>query len=430
MVAKLGNFLVDIETNVNERGIKSLTKSLKSLTKGAAGVGLALAGVTAGAGYGFAKFIKSTVDEASELGKLAKDLDTTTTFIETFMRASKLAGSSTEEAVSTIRTLNKEVEAFRWGEGNPKAFGMLGINMGDFNNNFENNFNVIRRKFNEKTALQRLYFIDQIGLGEQMLRVLRLTDEEYTDLVKTSQKAPLLSQEQLDSADKYKKSLIEIDQTLTGLKRNLILGATPAFSKFSDEMIKLFNDPAFQKNVTKVFEELLKILPEIIKILPDFAKAIIKIADFLVPDSTGNPTVDKSFFARAGSKALNVLSGGFMVDSVAGTTFEQRMSPKNRRGAAIQNKVNRRAATKSEISEQDLLDHERTYGSNVTRIINAKSSSTPTNINNSYTINVPVQNAGGNLDQTKMNDFARIIGNEIDRRNQEASQNFKSGRIR
>ena len=115
MAANLGDFLVNIKTEADDKGLKNYTKTLFRISKGAAKLGAGITASLGAAGFGFAKFITGVASDTAELGRLAEDLGISTQSLESFTRAFDVVGAGAGEAVNTIRTLKTEVEAFKLG---------------------------------------------------------------------------------------------------------------------------------------------------------------------------------------------------------------------------------------------------------------------------------------------------------------------------
>lgn len=256
MAANLGDFFVNITTKVKDTDAKKLASTLGSLTKSAAKIGTTFAASIAAASYGFAKLIGNTALETAELGRLSKDLGVSADFLQIFTRSFETVGAGADEAINTIRTLKTEIESFKIGKGNFEAFGMLGLNPQSFGNDVSKNFDVVRKRFGTLTDAQRLYWVTQIGLGEKSLRVLRLNDKEYNDLIATSRRAPLATDKQIKDSERYTQNINKLSQSFEGLKRSVLVSTLPTFEKFLDRLDTLFQDKKFQDNIGKFFDVL------------------------------------------------------------------------------------------------------------------------------------------------------------------------------
>ena len=425
MVAKLGDFLFDIDTEVNDRGIKNLAKDLGGLTTKAVKFGGVLAGAVAGAGAGFIKLVKSTVEETAELGRLAEDLGTTTTFLQTFTRSFETVGAGASEAINTIRTLQKEVAAFRIGEGNTKAFGLLGTNIQAFGSDVANNFDVVRNAFKGLDKQNQLLFSGMIGLGEKALRVLRLTNKEYEDLSDTSREFPLATKRQVESAKQFDRGLTRLGQSFKAFKLNLVSEVTPAFTDFVNEMIKLFGSRQFQDDVGNFFDSIFKDgLPKIVKATPIIVNSIGEIASSISGlVSNLNELGNNPFIKALGSGAkgiggaFNFVAGG-IGRGVAGAISDQE----DRKVLPLRDPKNTGGGFRFEPLQTEI---DAAVIKATTRVSqrNLQVSSGGNNI----TVNVPVQRLGA--DVTDEDRLARKIADEIDRTMKDATENLKTGVI-
>lgn len=424
MVAKLGDFLVEIDTEVNDRGIKNLTKSLGGLTTKALKFGGVLTGAVVGAGAGFVKLVKSTVEETAELGRLAEDLGTTTTFLQTFIRSFETVGATGEEAISTVRTLQKEIEAFKLGKGNIEAFGILGINPQNLGSDVARNFDVIRKRFNSLTAAQRLYFVEQVGLGEKALRVLRLTDEEYASLAETSREFPLATKKQVESARAFDRGMTRLGQSFKAFKLVLVSEVTPAFTDFVNEMIKLFASDEFRSNVSKFFSQIFdEVLPKIVKATPIIINSIGNIASSI----TGlieslNKLGDNPFIKGLGNvaggigKAYTGIFGG--IGELGADIIN---SQRDREALPLRDKKDIGGGFKFGVSRDDPEVQALARRAIASRNADIKIGG------NDITINVPVQKLGTPI--TDEDRLAIKIADELDRTLKDTTENLKRGVI-
>lgn len=343
MAAALGDFLVNITTKVKDVEAKKLASTLADLTKSATKFGLTLTGSFAASGYGFSRLINSTAQETAELGRLSKDLGVSVDFLQTFTRSFETIGVGADEAIATIRTLKTEIEAFKFGQGHVEAFGILGLNPQNFGDDVSKNFDVVRKRFNTLTDLERLYFVTQIGLGEKSLRVLRLNDEEYKNLLSTSRQAPLATDKQIKDSEKYTENINRLSQSFDGLKRNILVETLPTFEKFIDRLDSLFQDKNFQQNIGKFFdviftqfEKLVDNPNGVVEKLEKFANALTGIASAIQAiGSMVNGFVEGSSWV--GQKVADLIDAG--IDSVT--------LPNKKKDAINRDKQKHRDAIKS-----------------------------------------------------------------------------------
>jgi len=400
MVASLGDFFVNIKTEIKDKNIKNYANQLTGLAKTGLKVGGILTGAFIGAGYGFSKLFNNVAMETAELGRLAEDLGVSPQFLENFTRSFEAVGATAGDAVGTIRKLKTEVEAFRLGRGDFETFGILGINPQQLNDDTTQSLNLIRNKFKDLSKSQQLYFVSQIGLSEQSLRILRLNNDEYAKLIKSSNQAPLVTKGQIASAENYARNIRRLSQSFTSFKRALVSTATPAFTTFTQNLTKLFQNPSFQKDVGAIFENLFsKTLPAIIKGAPVFIEQIKNITNAINDLATGVGNIGDSKLV----KILSALgsAGGAYYDFFAGigegaaniidSQIEAALAPRG------QNLINPKTGATSgrlgKMSDRELMDSGLAGNLENRRRLQRMAQGITTTNNNSITINVSKANA-------------------------------------
>jgi hypothetical protein len=423
MVASLGDFFVNIKTNVADNNVKKYTQSLTGVGKTALKVGGILTTAFVGAGYGFSRLLNGVVMETAELGRLSEDLGVSPQFLENFTRSFEAVGATAGDAIGTIRTLKTEVEAFRLGRGDFETFGILGINPQQLTEDTTQSLDTIRNRFKDLSKSQQLYFVNQIGLSEKSLRVLRLTDKEYENLTKSSNQSPLVSNSQIQNAERYARNIRRLSQSFTSFKRALVSTATPAFTTFTNNLTKLFQNPAFQQDVGQIFDNLFsKTLPAIIKGAPIFIEQIKNITSAINDLATGVgkisdskfikviSTIGKGYydaFAYVGEKTANLID-----NQIEGFSTPRGANPTNPITGAVSSQVGQ--MTDKQLMNSGLggsLENRRMLANGAVM-----------NNNNSITINVAKSNASPE-------DIAKVLGEYLDRRESMQSENFKGGNI-
>jgi hypothetical protein len=427
MVASLGDFFVNIKTNVADNNVKKYTQSLTGVGKTALKVGGILTTAFVGAGYGFSRLLNGVVMETAELGRLSEDLGVSPQFLENFTRSFEAVGATAGDAIGTIRTLKTEVEAFRLGRGDFETFGILGINPQQLTEDTTQSLDTIRNRFKDLSKSQQLYFVNQIGLSEKSLRVLRLTDKEYENLTKSSNQSPLVSNSQIQNAERYARNIRRLSQSFTSFKRALVSTATPAFTTFTNNLTKLFQNPAFQQDVGQIFDNLFsKTLPAIIKGAPIFIEQIKNITSAINDLATGVGKISDNRFIKILS-ALGKVGGAVMYDApvwlgqqVADLIDNQIEAANAPRGVLPINPIT--GAISSQVGQMTdkQLRNSGLGGSLENRRMLANGA--VMNNNNSITINVAKSNASPE-------DIAKVIGEYLDRRESMQSENFKGGNI-
>ena len=419
MVASLGDFFVNIKTNVADNNVKKYTQSLTNVSKTALKVGGVLTTAFVGAGHGFSRLLNSVVMETAELGRLSEDLGVSPQFLENFTRSFEEVGATAGDAISTIRTLKTEVEAFRLGRGDFETFGILGINPQQLTEDTTQSLNTIRNRFKDLSKSQQLYFVNQIGLSEKSLRVLRLTDKEYENLAKNSNQSPLVSNAQIQNAEHYARNIRRLSQSFTSFKRVLVSTATPAFSTFTNNLTKLFQNPAFQKDVGQIFDNLFsKTLPAIIKGAPIFIEQIKNITSAINDLATGVKNVSDNKFFKIIGKYVDVFQGlGNSVADAINNQIEAALAP---RGENVVNLKTGAVSGQLGVMTDKQLANSGLSGSIERR--RALQNQSVLTTNNSITINVAKTGASED-------DIAKALKIGLEDMQRKQAENFKSGAI-
>lgn len=419
MVASLGDFFVNIKTKVADNNVKKYTQSLTDASKAAFKVGGVLTTAFIGAGYGFSRLLNGVVMETAELGRLSEDLGVSPQFLENFTRSFEAVGATAGDAIGTIRTLKTEVEAFRLGRGDFETFGILGINPQQLTQDTTQSLNTIRNRFKDLSKSQQLYFVNQIGLSEKSLRVLRLTDKEYKNLIKSSNQSPLVSNSQIQNAERYARNIRRLGQSFTSFKRALVSTATPAFTTFTNNLTKLFQNPVFQGGVGQIFDNIFsKTLPAIIKGAPIFVEQIKNITSAINDLATGVKNVSDSKFFKIVGKYVDVFQDlGNTAANAINNQIEAVLAP---RGQNIINPITREVSSQLGTMSDKELANSGLAGS-IERRRTLQNGSVLTN-NNTITINVEKSNASPE-------DISKVLGEYLDKREKMQSENFKEANI-
>ena len=241
MSAKLGDFFLGISAKADTTGVDTFSNKLSKLSlislgvdKGLSRMGQAIKGI----------FI-DTAEETAELGRLAKDLGVSVEFVDKFQRLFMLAGGTAESANTTIRTLQKTITGFKFGEGEFKWLSIFGISPQEFTKDVEHNFSLIREAFKKLEPEQKVFAIERLGFGEDILRVLRLTNTEYAELKKHAEESQILTEKNTQAAIKFQENIVRANIAWTSFKRNLLTTTLPALT----ETVQIFNDLLSKKIV-------------------------------------------------------------------------------------------------------------------------------------------------------------------------------------
>lgn len=138
------------------RGTRSAQRNFDSLRRSAVALGSAFISIAGVQGIG--RFIASTVSAVDELGKLGKELDTTTQFIQEARFATQRQGGTVELLDRALRNLRRRVgDAAQGNKEYADSFAALNITAADFANlSLEQLFEkIVQELANVENASQR-----------------------------------------------------------------------------------------------------------------------------------------------------------------------------------------------------------------------------------------------------------------------------------
>jgi len=270
MASKMGDFYVELDSTVNDKGIKIFENKLKGLLTLASSITL---------GIGFFNMVKNTAKETAEIGRMSKDLGTTVQQLDKYQKMFELMGMDAQNASNMISELHSTISDFRIGEYKEELGRILGLAPQDFTENFEQNINLIRNRLNllyKDTEKQGM--LNKVGLG-QFIRLLRLSGDEYKNLANEAKEVSLITNEQVKSAIELDKSLTKLGFIFKGFKRDIMGATAPIFSDMIKELGKLFKDKDFQENMKTFFKLMGENMPLFISGITKGMGGIIYIFD-------------------------------------------------------------------------------------------------------------------------------------------------------
>lgn len=150
----------------------------------------------------------------------------------------KLSGMNlpAEQVANDLAGLQQKIfRLTNFGEGS-EIFAQLGINpMGMESDQF---LNVLRYRFKTMSAKQKSYTLDMLGLSQEWLNVLELSDKEYQDLVVQSSKLQLSEKERKELA-KYTLAQQKNNMRFELAKQRLLITTMPLIIKIMDYASKI-----------------------------------------------------------------------------------------------------------------------------------------------------------------------------------------------
>lgn len=133
-------------------------------------------------------------------------------------------GLSAEQVAGDIQSLQSKIFGFeRFGE-NAKTFGMLGINPRGMKG--DQLILSLRNSLKKYNGQVKSYYLNQLGLSQEWINVLELSDEKFKEYLETSKKLQLTEKERKQLA-KYTAKQQENNMRWELAKQRLLLSVMP-----------------------------------------------------------------------------------------------------------------------------------------------------------------------------------------------------------
>lgn len=205
-------------------GVKADTKALKQFDgalNGLKGSLLGAAALTGLASIGFVAMANNALNGALALSKFNAETGLSAQELQKWQAVAGAMNISGDEAASSIANLNKQLSLVRIGQGNIAPFQMLGIDVS------QNAFGVMKQlrgslsQFDTQTASS---IIEQMGISPEMIKLLRMTNDEFEKL---SKNAMILNPSQLATLEKAGSSLKQVGQMIQYYFASALVELTP-----------------------------------------------------------------------------------------------------------------------------------------------------------------------------------------------------------
>lgn len=234
-------------------------------------------------------------------------------------------GLSPEQVAGDIQSLQHKIFRFeRFGE-NAKTFGMLGINPRGMDS--DKLILSLRKSLSRYSGRVKSEILTELGLSQEWLNVLDLSDKQFNEYMKTANKLQLTEKERKQLAE-YTAKQQQNNMRWELAKNKLLIAAMPLIQQIMDSMSKI----ALQ--ITDILEkrpQWLNIVRDILLLLSGNAiiKTITAISKLLTGGVIGSllsgiagsgllgKTAGKGLARFAGSKGL-VAAGGLLAKRGAG----------------------------------------------------------------------------------------------------------------
>jgi hypothetical protein len=234
LVTKFG-FLGSIKP-LNEYNV-SLGGSIKLL----GGMYLALEG----AASGFSLWADGVLTGVDALGALSKQTRVSVGNIQALSFAAEQSQSTSAAMESTIRGLTSTIgTAAIQGSAD---FSRLGISVRDAFGQVKTADTVldeVRQRFRSLnlSMSEQEHFASALGIDTSLLQLLNRTDSEMSSLRDRARELGTLTEEQVEQADDYKKSLNSMWFSLNNVKQLIAVGVAPELGRMADNFAQLLAD--------------------------------------------------------------------------------------------------------------------------------------------------------------------------------------------
>ena len=142
-----------------------------------------------------------------------------------------VSGMSSEQVASDITSLQQKIFGFeRFGE-NARTFGMLGINPRGMK--ADQLILGLRKSLKGYSAEVKSYYLSQLGLSQEWLNVIDLTDEKFKEYVEDSKKLQLTEKERKQLAE-YTATQQKNNMRWELAKQRLLISVMPLVQKIME----------------------------------------------------------------------------------------------------------------------------------------------------------------------------------------------------
>ncbi len=249
LVAKLGAKLTpDAIANIQkfQRGLSDVIGKMNL-------VRIAALGLATGA----ALFVKSVTDETKALQTLSEKTGLSTTTLQEFEYAAKNAGVSVSAVQNDLINLNKTMSSPIPGQFNMN-FAMLGIAVRDANGKLKDSATLLEdvgARLSKMSHQQQMQWAQKLGISDDTLVLLRKGKDGLEALRKEAHElGTILSPEAIKISDKFRVSVLKLNEVWRGFSSLLTISAMPAIQRVIDGITEFIKRNAeFVKTNAKSF---------------------------------------------------------------------------------------------------------------------------------------------------------------------------------
>jgi hypothetical protein len=247
------------DTAALDKGLKDAQASLSRFAGSMKNVGLVMAGAFAGVAGGVAAAVKSSLNEADKLGKMAQSVGVPVEELSKLKYAADLSDISLESLGTSMVRLNKSMSEVAGGAKGPasEAFRALGISVRNTDGTMKTSSQIMSEVADKfagysdganKTALAVALFgragaamIPMLNGGSAALEEAKREAEQLGIVIdsKTSK-----------AAEDFNDNLTRLGKVATGVTTQFAAHLAPSLSQISTEMVKVAKDAQFLNQVS------------------------------------------------------------------------------------------------------------------------------------------------------------------------------------
>lgn len=186
------------------------------------------------------------------------------------------AGGNVEGMNGTLRNLTSLIGDAALNGNDTLA--RLGINVRNANGELRKADDIlmdVQRRFSQMnlSRAEQLNFASALGIDSSLIKFLNLSTAEYREFNKQAENALALTDEQVDSVDKYNRSMGLLQLSLNGVKNQIAVGFAPQLTALSEWFTKLLADNRewIIKGIAKTGEFLFALSGMITRLIPVIA---------------------------------------------------------------------------------------------------------------------------------------------------------------
>jgi hypothetical protein len=259
MAAVVGALRVDLGLNSAEfsAGLKKASAGLGNFAK-AAGIGLAaVATAAAAAGTALGYAVKSSIDNADQMGELAQSVGVSVEALTSLGYAAQMSGTNTDTLATALRKLSQNMLTVAQGSTGPvaTAFNALGVSVQNANGTLRSSDEVlvdVAAQFArmEDGATKTALAVQLFGRsGAELIPFLNQGREGIGALTAEADRLGItISSTTANAAGEFNDTLDRLSATFVGVINQITAGVLPALNQFGAKLA----DPQFAASAQSI----------------------------------------------------------------------------------------------------------------------------------------------------------------------------------